>query len=173
MCINGRRRRPSPPEMAVNVEASMARYFRTIVSAFAGALLAALPALAGEQVNKDGDDIAIKGYDPVAYFTESRPVQGKEEFEHEWESARWRFSSVEHRELFASAPDKYAPRYGGFCASAMALGWKAPIDPEAWVIVDGKLYLNYSKDGRDEFAEEPAPPIAKAAANWERLGKVE
>jgi hypothetical protein len=159
--------------MAVNVEASMARYFRTIVSAFAGALLVALPALAGEQVNKDGDDIAIKGYDSVAYFTEGRPVPGRAEFEHEWENATWRFSSAEHRELFASAPDKYAPRYGGFCAGAMALGWKAPIDPEAWVIVDGRLYLNYSKDGRDEFAEEPAPQIAKADANWEHLGKVE
>jgi hypothetical protein len=159
--------------MAINVEASMARCFRTIVSAFAGALLVALPALAGELVNKGGDDVAIKGYDPVAYFTEGKPVPGKAQFEHEWQDARWRFSSADHRELFASAPDKYAPRYGGFCAGAMALGWKAPIDPEAWVIVDGRLYLNYDKDGRDEFAEEPAPQIAKADANWERLGEVE
>ncbi len=151
----------------------MARYFRTMVSAFAGALLVALPALAGEQMNKDGDDVAIKGYDPVAYFTEGQPILGRADFEHEWQSAIWRFSSAEHRELFASAPDKYAPRYGGYCAGAMALGWKSPIDPEAWVIVDGKLYLNYSKDGRDEFAADPAPEIVKADANWERLGKVE
>jgi hypothetical protein len=154
------------------MEASMARYFRTIVIAFAGVLLAAAPALAGELVNKDGDNIAIKGYDPVAYFTEGRPVPGRSAFEHEWQNAIWRFASAAHRELFASAPDKYAPRYGGFCAGAMALGFKSPIDPEAWVIVDGRLYLNYDKGGRNEFAAEPAPQIAKADANWERLGKV-
>lgn len=149
----------------------MARYFKTIVIVFTGALLAASPALAGELVNKDGDNVAIKGYDPVAYFTEGRPVPGQAAFDHEWQSAIWRFASAAHRELFASAPDKYAPRYGGFCAGAMALGFKSPIDPEAWVIVDGRLYLNYDKGGRNEFAAEPAPQIAKADANWERLGK--
>ena len=146
----------------------MAQNFRAIFSALAGAwlLVFALPSLAGQQVNKDRNDLAIKGYDPVAYFTEGRPVPGKAEFEHRWENAIWRFSSAGHRELFASAPENYAPRYGGFCAGAMALGWKAPIDPEAWVIIDGKLYLNFSKDGRDELAEKPAPQIAKADAIW-------
>jgi hypothetical protein len=160
-----------PQQMPVSVEASMAGYWRTIVSAVAGAVLFVLPALADEQVNKDGDDIAIKGYDPVAYFTQGKPTPGTADFQHRWQNATWRFSSAEHRELFASAPDKYAPRYGGFCAGAMALGWKAPIDPEAWVIVDGKLYLNYDKDGRDDFASDPKPQIAKADANWERIGR--
>lgn len=149
----------------------MARHFRTIVSVFAGALLVALPALAGDLVNKDGDDIAIKGYDAVAYFTEGRPVPGTAEFEHEWQDARWRFSSAEHRELFASAPDKYAPRYGGFCASGMAAGWKVPIDPEAWAIVDGKLYLNYAKRFVQAFVDDADHQVPKADANWERLGK--
>lgn len=153
----------------------MARHLKTILSVLAGAwmFMFALSTLAGELVNKDGDDVAIKGYDTVAYFTQGKPVPGKADFEHEWQNAKWRFSSAEHRELFASAPDKYAPRYGGFCAGGMALGWKAPIDPEAWVIVDGKLYLNYSKGGRDDFAADPAPQIAKADDNWERLGTVE
>jgi hypothetical protein len=153
----------------------MAPYLRTLVSAALGAVfcLATLPALAGELVNKDADGVAIRGYDAVAYFTQGRPVQGKLEFEYEWQDARWRFSSAEHRELFVSEPDKYAPRYGGFCAGGMALGMQVPIDPTAWVIVDGKLYLNYSKTGRDEFAAEPAPEIAKADANWQRLGQIE
>jgi hypothetical protein len=145
------------------------------MSAIVGVLfcVATLPVLAGEFVNKDAADVAIRGYDTVAYFTQGRPVQGKPEFEHVWQDAKWRFSSAEHRDLFVGEPDKYAPRYGGFCAGGMALGHRAPIDPEAWVIVDGKLYLNFSKTGRDEFATDPAPEIAKADANWQRLGQVE
>lgn len=129
------------------------------------------PAFAdGELINVDADEVAIKGYDPVAYFTEERPVKGKPEFEYVWQDARWRFSNARHQELFASNPDRYAPRYGGFCAGGMALGLVAPIDPEAWVIVDGKLYLNYSKRGRDHLAADPEPKIARADANWDRLG---
>lgn len=153
----------------------MTRYFTTTLAALIGAWLLTItpPALAGGQVNTNADGVAIKGYDPVAYFTKGRPVRGTEEFEHEWQNAKWRFSNAEHRDLFAGEPDRYAPRYGGFCAGGMALGWKAPIDPEAWVIVDGRLYLNYSKGGRDDFAEDPAPQIAEADANWERLREVE
>ncbi len=137
-----------------------------------GAACAADPS-AGEAVNKDQSGVAIRGYDAVAYFTERRPVLGKPEFEHEWRDAKWRFASAKHRDAFAADPDSYAPRYGGFCAGGMALGRKAPIDPEAWVIIDGKLYLNYSKRDRDSFTEDPAPHIARADANWERLGAVE
>lgn len=147
---------------------------RFLKSIAAGLVLVVVswPALAdGERVNKDADDLAIKGYDPVAYFTEGRPVQGKAEFEHVWRDARWRFARAEHQEMFASDPQKYAPRYGGFCSGAMALGRLAPIDPEAWVIVDGRLYLNYSKSGRDRFAEDPEPAIGKADPNWEQLGR--
>jgi YHS domain-containing protein len=135
-------------------------------------MLVAFPASAeGGRVNKDGNDVAIKGYDPVAYFTEGQPMKGKAEFEHSWNEATWHFANAEHKTLFARDPEHYAPRYGGFCAGGMALGWVAPVDPEAWVIVDGRLYLNYDKPGRDDFAEDPEPAIAQADANWERLGQ--
>lgn len=137
------------------------------------ALLAALPLTAGEVINTADGNLAIKGYGAVAYFTRSQPVKGDPVHETIWQGARWRFASATHRELFTADPDRYAPRYCGFCAGAMAEGWKAPIDPEAWVIVDDRLYLNYSKEGSDEFAADADASIARADANWERLGQVE
>ena len=143
-----------------------------IISAFA--LLAtiapvAAPASAEEMVNKDPSNIAIRGYDPVGYFVEGRPIQGKAEFEHTWHDARWRFSTAAHRDMFASSPERYAPRYGGFCAGAMARGRKAPIDPEAWVIIDGRLYLSYAKKFTKEFADNANTKIKQADANWDRM----
>ena len=140
-------------------------------SAFA-AILVASTAVAGERINKDAEDVAIRGYDTVAYFTQGRPVKGSPEFEYVWQDARWRFASAEHRSLFASEPDRYAPQFGGFCTGGVGLGRLSPIDPEAWVIVDGRLYLHYNKEGRDETAADPEPHIAAAAERWETLGKI-
>ena len=130
----------------------------------------ALEVIAAESVNKNSENIAILGYDSVAYFTESRPVAGSPDFEHVWQDAIWRFSSAKHRGLFAGDPIRYAPRYGGFCAGAMARGFKRPVDPQAWVIVDDKLYLNYAKRVAQEFAADAENQIPKADANWKRLG---
>jgi len=136
--------------------------------------VAHLPAAAaGEAINATDDDIAILGYDPVAYFTEAQPLLGDPQFEHVWQDARWHFASAEHRDLFSAEPRRYAPRYGGFCAGAMAEGWKAPIDPEAWVIIDDRLYLAFNKHGIEQFATEPDTNIAKADTNWEQLGQTE
>jgi hypothetical protein len=135
------------------------------------AFLAASTAIAGERINKDAEDLAIRGYDTVAYFTQGRPVEGSPEFEHVWQEARWRFASAEHRALFAGDPDRYAPQFGGFCTGGMGLGQLAPIDPEAWVIVEGRLYLHYDKEGRDETAADPKAHIAAAAKRWETLGR--
>lgn len=91
------------------------------------------------------DGYAIRGYDPVAYFTEGEPVAGRAEFEAEWNGATWRFASAGNRERFVADPEAYAPQYGGFCAWAVAeKGELYSIDPHAWKIVDGKLYLNFS-----------------------------
>jgi hypothetical protein len=79
--------------------------------------------------------------------------------------------SAEHRTLFATEPDRYAPQFGGFCTGGVALGRLSPIDPEAWLIVDGRLYLHYDKEGRDETAADPKANIAVAAESWEALGK--
>ena len=127
----------------------------------------------GQTINKDRDDVAILGYDAVAYFTEGRAVLGSPEYEHEWQEARGRFSSGAHRDLFAGNPEAYAPQYGGNCAGGMARGVVSPIDPEAWVIVDGKLYLNYDKRFAAEFIDDAPSQIAKADANWEERGRSE
>jgi YHS domain-containing protein len=113
--------------------------------------------------------IAIEGTDPLAYFTEGRPVEGSSAFEHEWMGATWRFASAENRDRFAANPEKYAPQYGGYCAWAVARGYTAKIDPEAWRIVDGKLYLNYSKDVQTQWSADIPGNITKGDANWPKL----
>ena len=116
--------------------------------------------------NVDADNVAIDGYDTVAYFTEGKPVKGSGEFEHVWEDARWQFSSVSNRDLFAANPDRYAPQYGGYCALGIAAGEFAQVDPEAWAIIDGKLYLNKSKEFLAIWEEAPAAHIWVSEHNW-------
>ncbi|MGF1520781.1 MAG: YHS domain-containing (seleno)protein [Leptolyngbyaceae cyanobacterium] len=112
------------------------------------------------------EGVAIKGADPVAYFTEDAYVQGSDEFAHEWEGATWYFASAENRDAFANDPEAYAPEYGGYCAWAVSQGNTAPIDPTAWKIVDGKLYLNYNEDVQARWSEDIPGNIAKADENW-------
>ena len=112
------------------------------------------------------DNLAIRGYDPVAYFTEGAPVEGDSVYEYEWNGATWRFSSAANKELFASNPDAYAPQYGGYCAKALSEGNMASTVPEAWEIVDGKLYLNYSLAVQQEWQADIPGNIAKADAKW-------
>jgi YHS domain-containing protein len=111
---------------------------------------------------------AILGYDPVAYFTDGRATKGSPEFTKEWLGATWYFASVEHRDAFASEPIRYAPQYGGFCALGTVLEEaSANIDPEAWRIVDGKLYLFSGGEGLEEdFDAAPAAVTAAADAKW-------
>jgi len=109
---------------------------------------------------------AIRGYDPVAYFTESRPAKGSKEFTYQWKGATWRFASAENRERFAATPEKFAPQYGGYCAYGVAQNYAVSIDPHAWSIVEGKLYLNYSRSVREDWSKDIPGYIAKADANW-------
>jgi hypothetical protein len=109
---------------------------------------------------------AIRGYDPVAYFSDAKPVKGSEQFTHQWKGASWRFASAANRERFAAVPEKYAPQYGGYCAYAVAHGYTASIDPDAWSVVDGKLYLNYSPSVRAQWRKDVPGFIRKADANW-------
>jgi hypothetical protein len=132
--------------------------------------LLAVQAAAGElPVNAGADKVAIKGYDTVAYFTIGQPTKGLSEFEYEWQGAKWHFANAEHRDLFVGNPDKYAPRFGGFCAMGMSMGMKFGADPEAWAVVDGKLYLNYDKPALEEFKQDAPSHIAKADANWDKM----
>jgi len=140
---------------------------------FALALLTAFSAttaLAGPSpVNRTRDGLAIHGYDPVAYFEDGHPTEGSEQWTVEWNGAVWRFASQEHRDAFAARPEAYAPRYGGYCSWAMSQGSFADVDPEAWDVVDGKLYLNYSPKIRKRWLSEAEENIRKADQNWPRL----
>jgi hypothetical protein len=130
----------------------------------------AAPASAGGIINSSFlGSVAIEGTDPVAYFTEGRPVEGSSDFEHEWMGATWRFVSAANRDLFAADPDKYAPQYGGYCAWAVSQGYTASIDPEAWKVVDGKLYLNYSKDVQTQWTQDVPGNVTKGDANWPKI----
>lgn len=153
---------------------STARPDRALAPTLLLALLLALPlalapaaAFAASPVNKTFlGGVAIDGYDPVAYFTDGKPVKGSKDHEFDWQGATWRFASAEHRDLFAADPEKYAPQYGGYCAYAVANDSLAGIDPEAWTIHEGKLYLNYSAKIRQQWSEDIPGYIAKADANW-------
>ena len=117
---------------------------------FAFLLLASSAVFAGNAqvnpINANSQGVAIKGFDTVAYFTQSRPVKGDAKFSFRWMDATWLFSSSENRDAFAKEPERYAPQFGGYCAWAVSNNHTADFDPEAWRVIDGKLYLNYSKD---------------------------
>ncbi len=147
---------------------------KTILTAavcFAALMLGQSPALAGNTVNTGYfGGVAIMGYDPVAYFTDNRPVQGSEEFSYDWLGTPWHFASRQHRELFKSEPVKYAPQFGGYCAGEVAFdGITVNIDPDAWRIIDGKLYLGYGKDFAADLEAHPQNWLPKAEANWPKV----
>jgi len=114
--------------------------------------------------------LSISGYDPVAYFTDGKPVPGKTEFEYLWHKLRWRFASGEHRDLFGKDPNRYAPQYDGYCAMGVAesseVAHKDTVDPEAWAIVDGKLYLTHMRQAMDAWRQKPAEYVKPADENW-------
>ena len=113
--------------------------------------------------------LALSGYDAVAYFQEGRPVAGDSANTLEWMGATWRFASPENLARFRKAPESYAPQYGGYCAWAVANGYTASGDPEAWRIVDGRLYLNYSAEIQKKWEVDIPGYIARAEASWPKL----
>jgi YHS domain-containing protein len=111
--------------------------------------------------------VSLKGHDPVAYFTEGRPVKGSTAINYDFDDARYLFSSQKNRERFAASPDRYTPQYSGLCATGMAFGAKAQADPTVWKIVDGKLYVFSSAQAREKFEQDPSLH-AKAQQNWQK-----
>jgi YHS domain-containing protein len=109
---------------------------------------------------------AIRGYDAVAYFAEGKSVKGNSKFVYSWAGSDWHFVSEAHLKAFQQDPEKYAPQYGGYCAYGMANGYKAPTDNDAWMIVDGKLYLNYNKDVQKMWKEKQNEYILAADKSW-------
>nr|WP_209790605.1 YHS domain-containing (seleno)protein [Ensifer adhaerens] len=101
-------------------------------------------------------DVAIKGYDPVAYFTESKALEGSPQISYRWLGANWQFASAENRELFIREPTRYAPQYGGYCADGVSFGTVTTnIDPKAWRIIEGKLFLSYDPGAAEGFEKNP------------------
>lgn len=145
---------------------------KELTRTFSGLLMAAIvamPVIASDpqkMVNTGPDRVAIKGYDTVAYFTKAQPIKGKPEFSFSWNDAQWYFTNTAHRDLFAANPEHYAPEFGGFCSMALAVGKVKDIDPEVWTIIDGKLYLNFSKTFRHKFRQNATENIKKAEENW-------
>ena len=129
-------------------------------------LLGSLAHAANIEVNANSNDIAIKGYDPVSYFVDSKPMQGSSEFTAAYNDAIYQFSSAENRDTFQTNPEKYAPQYGGFCAFGVTKERKFDTDPTAWRISDGKLYLNFNEAVAERWNKDIPGFIEKADVNY-------
>lgn len=121
---------------------------------------------AGVEFNADANNLMLRGYDPVAYFTEGKPVQGKEEITATHEGLVYRFSTAANREAFAKDPGRYAPQYGGYCAMGVALGKKLNGDPELWKVVDDKLYVIVNPDAYQAWLQDIPGNLGKSEHNW-------
>lgn len=113
--------------------------------------------------------VAIKGYDTVAYFEQKQAVKGSPKLSFKWGNVKWQFASQENLETFKANPEKYVPQYGGWCAYAMANGQKVGIDPKAFDIKEGKLYLNYSQKVQKKWRKKAEKYIPKADAFWKKI----
>ena len=121
----------------------------------------------GQPNASQAPNVAIKGYDPVAYFTEGRPVKGIASIAYDFDEQRFFFSSAKNRELFAANPDRYAPQFHGLCAAGLADGRIVEPDPTAFVVSDGKLYLFQAQRGVQRVEQDPSL-LAKARENYRR-----
>lgn len=141
--------------------------FGILMFALSLLLASPAPALAKPEINKSFlGGVAISGVDAVAYFTDAKAVIGTSKFSHQWKGAEWRFKNAANRDVFAKKPEIYAPAFGGYYAWAVSQGYTAGIDPEAWTIHEGTLYLNYSKSVQEQWAQDISGNIAKGRRNW-------
>ena len=115
--------------------------------------------------------LILKGHDPVAYFTDAKPVKGNPKISYEWDEGRYYFASTKNRDTFVSDPDRYAPRFGGYCTGSMSRGVRNEGDPEAWIIADGKLYVFGQVKFQQMALQDPtylSSRIPKATENWKK-----
>jgi YHS domain-containing protein len=130
-------------------------------------LATSFTALAAEEA-----PLAMKGYDPVAYFTEKRAMVGDPQYQHEWDGHRYRFASAKHLELFKADPERYLPQYNTWCAASLSRGLKVPGNPEYWLVVDGRLYLFGKPIGPDLMKADPLAMKANADENWRKFSQL-
>ncbi|MEZ4589128.1 MAG: YHS domain-containing (seleno)protein [Gemmatimonadales bacterium] len=126
-------------------------------------------------VNVDKSGLALQGYDPVSYFSPTGPIRGRPELTASHQGATYRFATAEHRDRFLADPAKYAPQFGGYCGYGASRDYLAPVDPEAFTIMDGRLILQNSKRVLRLWLKDPTGRLASADRNWpgliEREGK--
>jgi YHS domain-containing protein len=128
------------------------------------------PGAAGDPPS-GGERVALRGYDPVSYFTAGHPEKGSPEFSASFDDATYWFKNADNRALFVTDPDHYAPQFDGYCAIMVSRGEKAEPDPEAWAISDGKLYVFSAKEGVPVFRQQTAAILGQAAEKWPELHK--
>ncbi len=141
---------------------------RTMFLAATAMVMAVLstPALAMDYTHSTP---GLSGYDPVAYFTDSKPVRGSGYHVSVHNGVTYAFASEEHQETFEANPEKYVPAYGGYCAYGVAVGKKFVADPEVWRIVDGKLYVNLDRGIQRKWLKDVPGHIKTADGNWLKI----
>ena len=117
------------------------------------------------------DGKAINGYDAVAFFTQSKPVKGSNNFSFDWQGAKWLFANAEDLAAFKADPEKYAPQYGGYCAYGTSQGHKAPTKVETWTVLNNKLYFNYNKQVKELWSKNRDSLIVIADKMWPEVKK--
>jgi YHS domain-containing protein len=135
-----------------------------ILQGLALSAVLAMPALA-----QNSQSLALKGYDPVAYFTDKKPMQGSPQYDFTFDGQRYLFASAQHRDLFKANPDKYAPQFGGLCAMNLSRGVKREADPNTWMISNGNLYVFAGEPGQQSFKTDPKGYADRATAEWKAL----
>ena len=143
---------------------------KSILILFVALLSATTFAQTAKHINLK-NNIAIQGYDPVAFFESNKAIEGKKEISSKYNGAIYYFSSETNKALFLKKPEYYLPQFGGFCAYGMSEGYEAPIQPEAFTIVDNKLFLNYNLKVKEMWSKEQTARIEKATVNWEKIQK--
>ena len=137
-----------------------------------GGLIGVLFARSSGAARTDDDRVALKGYDPVAYFTEKRPMLGDAQYRYEWDGAIYQFASARHLELFKANPDRYLPQYNNWCAASVAKGVKVYGNPQWWLVVDDRLYLFGRPIGPELMSKDPAAMKKEADKNWPEVSKL-
>ena len=136
---------------------------------FAVASHAVADAQARPQINTDPSGVAVHGYDPVSYFAAGAPAKGNAAITATHDGATYRFASTANRDAFVAEPEKYVPQFGGYCAMGVAVGGKYDVDPDAWRIVDGRLYLNKDAKTQRTWVKDVPGNIVRAVANWQKI----
>lgn len=145
---------------------------KTIIKTLAALVLLATSAFAGNLVNvSKASKAAVGGYDPVAFFTDAKPVSGSPSITAEHQGATYFFASEEHKRLFTENPEKYVPQFGGYCAYGVSEGKLFPVDISTWQVRNGKLYLNLNHDVLKKFNADFEGKVTKAEKNWPGLVK--